>query len=181
MSVVNVEANRAARKWSRRQQVGRVLWALVWPFFRLSPRPLWGWRRFLLRAFGANIDKGVHVYPSVRIAIPWNLEIREFAAVGEGAILYSLGPIVIGPRSTVSQYAHLCAGSHDLSSAARTLTKPPVVLESDVWVAADAFIGPGVTIGSGSVVGARAVVVRDVEPNEVVAGNPARSIKRVSE
>ena len=53
-----------------------------------------------------------------------------------------------------------------------------ITIGSYVWIAAGAFIGPGVTIGDGAVVGARAVVTRDVEPWTVVAGNPARMIKR---
>jgi putative colanic acid biosynthesis acetyltransferase WcaF len=58
------------------------------------------------------------------------------------------------------------------------LLKPPIVIRDAAWICADAFIGPDVTIGEGAVVGARAVVVKDVEPWTVVAGNPARTIKR---
>ncbi|WP_353829491.1 hypothetical protein [Mesorhizobium sp.] len=56
------------------------------------------------------------------------------------------------------------------------LTKPPISIGAGAWICADAFIGPGVTIGERAVVGARAVVVRDVGPNLVVVGNPARSV-----
>jgi putative colanic acid biosynthesis acetyltransferase WcaF len=45
-----------------------------------------------------------------------------------------------------------------------------------VWIAAEAFVGPGVSVGDNSVVGARAVVVKDVPPNVVFAGNPAKKI-----
>jgi putative colanic acid biosynthesis acetyltransferase WcaF len=54
------------------------------------------------------------------------------------------------------------------------LRKPPIVVEDQAWVCADAFVGPGVTVGEGAVVGARAVAVSDVESWTVVAGNPAR-------
>jgi putative colanic acid biosynthesis acetyltransferase WcaF len=54
------------------------------------------------------------------------------------------------------------------------LVKLPINIGDWAWVAADAFVGPGVTIGRGAVVGARSVVVRDVPPDVVVAGNPAR-------
>jgi len=47
-----------------------------------------------------------------------------------------------------------------------------------VWIGAGAFVGPGVTIGEGAVVGARSVVTKDVEPWTVVAGNPAKFIKK---
>ena len=177
MEALDVSANRAARKWSRREQVGRVLWALALPLFRYSPRPLWGWRRMLLRLFGAKVADGVHVYPSVCIEIPWHLRLGCDCAVGDRAILYALGPITLEERATVSQGAHLCAGTHDLGDPARPLLKPPIVIGADAWICADAFIGPGVTVGNGAVVGARAVVMRDVASGHVVAGNPARIIK----
>ena len=177
-SGLDVNANRGARKYGMRVQVARVLWGLATPAFRLSPRPLWGWRRVLLRAFGARIGAEVHVYPTARITMPWNIEIGELAAVGEHAIVYALGPIRIEPRATISQNAHLCAGSHDITSPDRPLLTPPIAVEADAWIAADAFIGPGVIIGHRAIVGARAVVMRDVLAGHVVAGNPAKTIRR---
>lgn len=172
----DVSANRRARKWSRNEQFGRVLWAFVHPLFALSPRPLWGWRRWLLRSFGAKIGMDVHVYPSVRIAIPWNLTIGDFCAVGDRVILYALGPITLGARATVSQGAHLCAGTHDWRKSDMPLMKPPIVIGDDVWICADAFVGPGVTIGAGAIVGARAVSMTDIPPAAIAIGNPAKMV-----
>ena len=53
----------------------------------------------------------------------------------------------------------------------------PIQIGAGVWIAADAFIGPAVTIGDNAVVAARAVVVKEVQRNEVVGGNPAKHIK----
>lgn len=172
----DVKTNRAAQKWTAGEQVIRVLWALVTPLFRFSPRVLWGWRRMLLRLFGAKVGANAHIYPSVRITIPWNLSVGEQAAVGDRAILYALGPIRIGARATISQYAHLCAGTHDWRDPAMPLVKRPLVIGDDAWVCADAFVGPGVTIGDGAIVGARAVTMKDVEPRSIVGGNPAQPI-----
>lgn len=171
-----VLANRAARKWTTSEQLGRILWALATPFFRWSPRPFWAWRRLILRVFGARVSDGVHVYPSVRIAVPWNLSLGENCAVGDNAKLYSLGMITVGARATVSHGAHLCAGTHDLRDPARALLKPPIVIGADVWICTEAFIGPGVNIGERAIVGARAVVMRDVEENTTVVGNTARPV-----
>lgn len=177
---IDVAANRSAVKWSSKQLAGRVLWHVIQISFALSPRPLWAWRRVLLRLFGAKIGRDVHIYPTVRITIPWNLSIGDQAAVGDRAILYALGPITIGKRATISQNAHLCAGSHDTTRSDRQLIKPPIVIGADAWVAADAFIGPGVRVGEGSIVGARAVVMKDVDEGVVVAGNPARMIRQAA-
>ncbi len=89
-----------------------------------------------------------------------------------------LGSPMIGSSLTISQRAHLCAGTHDYTDPAMPLLKPPIVIEDDAWICADAFVGPGVTVGQGAVVGARAVVVKDVPPWTIVAGNPARIVKR---
>lgn len=175
-SRVDVTANRQARKWSLGEQVGRLLWALSFPLFRFSPRPMWAWRRWLLRFFGAKVGPFAHIYPTVRIIIPWNLELGAHCAVGDRANLYALGRIEIGPRATISQGAHLCAGTHDITRPDRPLLKLPITVRADAWVAADAFIGPGVTIGERAIVGARGVVMRDVSSDQIVAGNPARSI-----
>ena len=80
----------------------------------------------------------------------------------------------------MSQYAHICAGSHDITQSDRTLTKPSIVISKDSWVAADAFIGPGVTIGERAIVGARAVVTKNVDADCVVVGNPAKYMRNLS-
>lgn len=175
---IDVLANRTVRKWSRKEQLGRVLWAVAQPFFAISPRPFWGWRRTVLRLFGAKVGTKVHLYPSVRITIPWNLALGDQCAVGDRAILYALGPIKIGPRATISQGAHLCAGTHDISRPDRPLLKPPITIGADAWIAADAFIGPNVIIGDGAIVGARAVVMKDVPHDAIVVGNPAHTIRK---
>lgn len=177
--ILDVASNRRARKYPAGVLLARILWRLCHPVFRFSPRPLWGWRRMLLRAFGARVGRGAHIYPTVRITMPWNLAIGEDAAVGDRAILYALGPITLGARATVSQGAHLCAGTHDIADTARPLLTPPIVIESDAWVCADAFVGPNVVIGSGAIVGARGVAVKNVAPGTIVAGNPARLVREL--
>jgi putative colanic acid biosynthesis acetyltransferase WcaF len=174
----DIEGNRAARKWTRKELAGRMLWRVASPLFALSPRPLWGWRRLLLRLFGATVGRQVHVYPSCRISLPWNLALGDQAAIGDRAVLYALGPITIGKRVTISQSAFLCAGSHDYASPDMTLTKPPVAVGDDAWICAAAFVGPGVTIGDRAILAACGVAVADIPDDEIHGGNPARLIKR---
>ena len=179
-SSVDVVANRGARKWSSGELRRRVLWALANPLFAWSPRIFWGWRRCLLRLFGAQIGTEVHVYPSARITIPWNLTIGDYSAIGDRAILYALGPIRIADRVTVSQGAHLCAGTHDYLDPAMPLMKSPIIVERDAWICAEAFVGPGVRVGARAVVGARCVVMKNVEAGAIMIGNPARVLGRRS-
>ena len=175
---LDVQKNRAARKYAGRELVGRVLWMFGQWLVRLSPRPCFGWRRFVLRWFGASIGAHVNIYPSTRVYLPWNLSVGDWSALGEDVLIYNLGKVAIGEKVTVSHGAHLCAGTHDYSSPDFPLLKPPIRIEDQAWICADAFVGPKVVIGEGAVVGARTVVTKNVGPWQVVAGNPAREVGR---
>lgn len=173
-SSLDIEANRRARKWTHQELLGRLLWeVLERPLFRWSPRQFWWWRRYVLKLFGAKIGTAVQIHPTVRIAIPWNLKVGDYSSIGEQAIIYCLGTIEIGRSVTVSQYAHLCAGSHDFHQAAMPLIKAQIRIADDVWICANAFVGPNIAIGARSIVAAAAVVTRDVPANLIVGGNPA--------
>lgn len=155
----------------------RVFWGVGRLVFRFSPRPCFGFRRWLLRCFGAKVGKSVHVYPSAIIYYPWNLEIGKDSSIGEWALIYNLGKVMIGERTTISQRVHLCAGTHDYRKADMPLIKPPIMIGNEVWVCADAFIGPNLQIGNRAIVGAASVVMNDVPASTIVAGNPARQVK----
>lgn len=177
MSELDIAANRAASKYSRRELIERVLWGFCQPLFRYSPRLCYGWRRGLLRLLGARIGRAVQIHPRVRIFLPSLLRIGDEVAVAEDVRLYNLGPLDIGAQATVSQGAHLCGGSHDDQDAALPLIRASIRIGKGAWICADAFVGPGVVVGDGAVVAARAVCVRDVLPWTVVAGSPARRIR----
>ena len=176
---LDITANRRARKWGFGELVGRGLWEVLGFAFAWSPRQLWGWRNAMLRLFGARIGRSVRIHPSARVAVPWNIDVGDNSAVGDRAVLYSLGPIRLGADVTVSQGAHLCAGTHDHRRTDLPLVKSPISIGRGVWICAEAFVGPGVAVGEYAIVGARAVVVGEVvAPWTVVGGNPARGDRR---
>ena len=175
---LDIESNRASAKYSSREMFLRILWGFSGVLFRFTPRPFFSYRRLLLRCFGAKIGNHVHIYNTAVVYYPWNFSIGDWSSIGEGALIYNLGPVAVGRRATVSHRAHLCAGTNDYTRPDLPLLKPPIVIEDQAWICADAFVGPGVTIGKGAVVGARAVVVKDVKAWTVVAGNPARFLKK---
>jgi len=174
---LDIKLCRTYRPYSTKEYIGRFLWSTFSPLFRWSPRFCFGWRRFMLRLFGAKIGNSVNIYPSAQIYLPWNLFIDEDSSIGEWAIIYNLGPIKIGRSVTISTRAHLCAGTHDYRDVSFPLLRLPINVCQDSWICAEAFVGPKVTIGRGDIVGARAVAVRDVEPWSIVVGNPARFLK----
>jgi putative colanic acid biosynthesis acetyltransferase WcaF len=174
--LVDIAANRRGGRYTHGENARRVLWTLISPLFHLSPRPFFAWRRLLLRLFGAHVGAHVHIYPSTRVTLPWNLSIGDWSALGEDVLIYNLGRVTIGSRATVSLRAHLCAGTHDHRRPDLPLLKLPVSIGDQAWICADAFVGPGVTVGEGAVVAARGVAVRDVQAWTIVAGNPARIV-----
>jgi putative colanic acid biosynthesis acetyltransferase WcaF len=178
MTKLDIAANRQSQKYRRSELAARLFWSLAQPLFRWSPRPCFAWRCWLLRRFGSRIGQHVHIENTVRIQHPWLLEVGDFAAVGDRALIYNLGKVTIGARATVSQQAHLCTGDHDYTRPDMRLEKQPITIGDDSWVCADAFVGPGVEVGEGAIVGARAAVFKNVESWTIVGGNPARLIKR---
>ena len=162
---------------SLKNRFGRIIWSIVYlVLFRLTPVPCFGWRRMLLRCFGAKLASSVHIYPSARIWAPWNLTMESRACLAQEVYCYNVDRVFLGADSTVSFRSFLCTASHDINHPQRPLVTAPIRIERGAYLFADAFIGMYVTVGVGAVVAARAVVVRSVAPFDVVGGNPARVI-----
>lgn len=160
-------------------KVARALWQITWLLlYRPSPRPLHAWRCMLLRAFGAQVGKGAHPYPSARIWAPWNLRMGDHSCLADDVDCYCVDEIHLGKHATVSQYSFLCSASHDYTVPGMPLVTAPIHIGEHAWVTADVFVAPGVTIGDGAVVTARSSVFRDVPPWTVAKGNPAVPVKR---
>lgn len=155
----------------------RAVWQCVWLLlFRPSPSRACRWRAFLLRCFGANVATSAKVRGTARIIHPWLLTVGEHSSIGDRVRVYNLRELIIGRQTSISQDVHLCGGTHDHRDPTLPLIRSPITIGSGVWICADAFVGPGVTVGDNAVIGARAVVVKDVAPATIVAGNPARKI-----
>jgi len=155
----------------------QLWWITQATFFAWSPQFLYGWRRFLLRLFGAKIGRGVLMRPSARVTYPWKLSIGDFSWVGDEVELYTLGNIEIGEHVVISQRCYLCTGSHDPAKAAFDIYARPIMIHDQAWLASDVFISPGVTIGFGCVVGARSTVFHDLPAGKICYGSPAVPIK----
>jgi len=140
------------------------------PFFR-------GWRIFLLKLFGAKIDKNCNIYASVYIPSPRNLIMGMHSTLGPEVQLH-LGKTIIGNKVTVSQRTYLCSATHETTSLNVPFVEGEILIKDFVWIAAEAFIMTNTVIGEGAIIGARSVVVKDVDPWIIVAGNPAKFIKK---
>jgi putative colanic acid biosynthesis acetyltransferase WcaF len=155
----------------------QLWWIVDALLFRPSPQVLYGWRRTLLRWFGARIGAGAIIRPSARITYPWKVSIGAHAWIGDDVTLYSLGPIEIGAHTVISQRCYLCAADHDYRRSTFPIRARAVKVGAHAWVATDVFVAPGVTIGDGVVVGARSTVLHDLPSGMVCYGYPAVAVR----
>src|SRR5580700_5474841 len=165
--------------FSLQHRFARLVWNICWAlFYRLSPRPLHGWRTMLLRLFGAKMGPNCRFYPSSRIWAPWNLICADLVAVGDGAEIYNPAPIKLGSHAILSQNSYLCGATHDFDDPGFPLLAFAMELGAYAWVCARACVAPGVNVGEGAVLGLASVATRDLEPWAVYAGSPAVKVKQ---
>ena len=180
MNQLKVDLSSYKNVLSRKNKIARLIWGIVWCLLaRPLPRSIGNtWKLFLLRLFGANVHRDAVVYSSVRIYMPWNLEMAEYSCLSSEVDCYNVDKVKIGAHSTVSQKTYLCTASHDITKSNNPLITAPIIIKDQAWIGASTFIGMGVIIGQGAVVGATASVYKDVENWTVVGGNPAKFIKK---
>jgi len=130
----------------------------------------------------ARIEPGAIIRDNVEIGqnaiIMMGAVVNIGAVIGEGTMIDMNA--VIGGRGTIGKNCHIGAGAV-IAGVIEPPSATPVIIEDDVVVGANAVILEGVRIGKGSVVAAGAVVTKDVPPNVVVAGTPARVVKKIDD
>ena len=134
-------------------------------------------RNIILRIFGARIGPNVRIDRTARIFMPWNLSIGESSCIGSETLIYNLGRISIGHRTSVSHKVQICDSTHDYTNPSMPLIRSFVEIGHDAWICTEALVLPSVTVGNGSIIAAGAVVCHDVPPWSIHGGNPARFIK----
>lgn len=178
MEIQNLSSYTTPKDFRGKSKITVQLWWLVQAIlFGLSPQFAYGWRRFLLRTFGAKIGKNVIIRPSVRTTYPWKVSIGDHSWIGDEVVLYSLGEIEISSNTVISQRSYLCTGTHDYTSSDFRIYAEKITIGNKCWLATDVYVAPGITIGNNTVVGARSSVFKDLPENRICIGNPAKPIK----
>jgi maltose O-acetyltransferase len=139
-------------------------------------------RPLLVRSLGAKCGKAVMLRKAIYYGNFANIEIGDRTSVNREVFLDGFDKITLGSHVGIGFRVILNTSSHEMGPAdgrVGNVMGSPIVVEDGVWIGAGAYIGPGVTLGRGCVVSAGAVVMRSVEPNVMVAGSPARVIKRL--
>ena len=107
---------------------------------------------------------------------PHMVKIGRNVVVMPGCLMMSAGGITIDDGAMIAANVQLISNNHDLYER-QVITCKPVHIGKNAWIGAGATILPGVTVGENAVVGAASVVTKDVTPDSIVAGNPAKLIK----
>jgi putative colanic acid biosynthesis acetyltransferase WcaF len=156
----------------------RLTWNVCWALlYRISPRPMHGWRSFLLRLFGATMGRDCHFYPRSKVWAPWNLICADGVAAADGVEIYNPAPVTFGSHAILSQDAYVCGATHDYEDPTFPLIAFAMSFGAYSWVCARASVAPGVNLEEGAVLGLGSVATRNLEAWTVYAGVPAVKIK----
>lgn len=129
---------------------------------------------------GKEVDEGFGLFPPFNADYGQNIKIGKNVFINSGCCFQDQGGIEIGDNVLIGQQVVIATLNHDLNPAHRKDMFPkPVKIGKNVWVGAHATILSGVTVGDNAVIAAGAVVTKDVAPNTVVAGVPARKVKDI--
>ena len=128
--------------------------------------------------FCGNIGEGSRVMPGINVVRGNCVSIGKNVVVMYNCLMMAAGGITIEDDARVAANVQLISNNHDIYDREILVCKP-VRLKRNCWIGAGASILPGVTVGENAIVGAGSVVTKDVEANTIVAGNPARVIKRI--
>jgi putative colanic acid biosynthesis acetyltransferase WcaF len=134
-------------------------------------------KRVILRAFGAQVGRGVVIKPSVNIKYPWFLTIGDHSWVGEGCWIDNLGTVKIGKSACLSQRSMLLCGNHNYKKRSFDLIIGDVVIGDGAWVGAGCVVTAGVTVGDHAVLAVGSVASSNLSPMSVYRGNPAVFIR----
>lgn len=135
-------------------------------------------RALLGQLTGRPVDESVNLFPPFYCEFGKNLTLGKAVFINMGCRFQDTGGITIGDGTLIGHGSTLTTLNHAIDPRRRAdMTPAPVVIGRNVWLGAAVTVVPGVTIGDGAIIGAGAVVTRDVAPNTIVAGVPARPIR----
>ncbi len=139
-------------------------------------------KRNFLRLVGAKIGKGVIIYPGVWITPGRNLIIEDDVDLAKDIIIGTEGGVYIGKRTLIGFRTQILSSNHTIPPKGQLFPisgddTAPIHIMNDVWIGANCIITAGITIGEGAVIAGGSVVTKNVLPNQIVGGVPAKFIR----
>lgn len=142
-----------------------------------------GLRYCILKAITTKIGDNVSVFQGCYLLKPEYLEIGDNVSIQPNCYIDAEGKVKIGNNVSIAHGVSILSSTHNyenpyLPIKEQGYTFKPVIIEDNVWIGAKVTILAGITVASGAVIGAGAVVTHDIGENEIVAGVPAKLIKK---
>lgn len=140
-------------------------------------------RRDFLRTFVAKLDEGAMINSPFYMEFANHLEMGVNSFINYDCIMLNNAMVKLGDNVLVGPKVSFYTVMHPIDAKQREqwlVYAKPITVEDNVWIGGSATILGGVTIGKNSIVGAGAVVTKDVEPNTIVVGNPARVLRKIT-
>jgi maltose O-acetyltransferase len=139
-------------------------------------------RRAVLRELLGSLGEGTEIRPPLRCDYGYQTHVGARTFINFGVVLLDVATITIGDDVQVGPNVQLLTATHPVEPEPRRAkfeAARPIVVGDNVWLGGGVIVCPGASIGENTVVGAGAVVIRDLPPNVVAAGNPARVIRQL--
>ena len=155
--------------------------ALVREYNATLEDDLEGRTRILRRLFG-SVGHMIYIEPTFRCDYGYNIHVGENFYANFDCVILDVCEVRIGANCFMAPGVHLYTATHPVMARERIAGPEygkPITIGDNVWLGGRSIINPGVTIGDNVVVGSGSVVVRDVPPNVIVAGNPARVVRQL--
>jgi len=135
----------------------------------------------------AEAGKNIFIFPPFHCPSPEGIHLKANINISHNCLIGGEGGVFIGNFVMIGPNTCIVSSNHgflkeDIPMVRQKITSSPIKIEDDVWIGANVIILPGVTIGQGAIVGGGSVVTKNIRPYTIVAGNPAKELrKRFSE
>jgi acetyltransferase-like isoleucine patch superfamily enzyme len=138
-------------------------------------------RDLFSQLIGQKVDESFLLIPPFYTTGGDEIRVGRNVFVNQNCTFYDLGGLDIADDVLIGPNVSIITSGHPLEPSQRraATTGTPIVIEKNVWIAAGAIIIGGVTVGENSVVAAGSVVTRDIPPNTLAGGNPAKVIRQL--
>ena len=140
-------------------------------------------RALFSELIGKKVDDSVLLVPPFYTTGGVDIRVGRNVFINQNCTFYDLSGLDIADDVMIGPNVSLITSGHPIEPSRRRdgVIAKPIVIERNVWIAAGATIIGGVTVGENSVVAAGSVVTKDVPPNTLVGGNPARVIRSIAD